>query len=157
MPFYLIPGDLLLLAPLYFIAPERYEAMAVTGANGGLIPWQSGFSTGFGRFQFVLGRELGVTFYGLNGEDRVIAPGVAGGPARVVKYKSTAFDVPILEYRAYRFFSSNQSSALLFQVYAARDVPRSASVVSPPGAPNVELHDVWSVGIRLMLNWRYYP
>jgi hypothetical protein len=158
MPFYLIPGDLLLLAPLYFIAPERYEAIAVTAANGGLIPWQSGFATGFGRFQFVLGRELGITFYGVAGKDRVIAPSTtAGGPARVVAYRSTAFDMPVLEYRFYRSFSSNQSSTLLLQLFGAVDIPHSASTVSPPGAPNVDLRDVWSVGIRLVFDWRYYP
>jgi hypothetical protein len=157
MPFYLIPGDLLLLCPLYFIAPERYETMAVDAGNGGLIPWQAGFATSFGRFQFVLGRELGVTFYGISGDERVVAAGVGGGATRVVQFKSTAFDVPILEYRAYRSFSSNQSSALLFQLFTALDVPRSASVVSPPGAPGVDLHDVWSVGIRLVFDWRYYP
>jgi hypothetical protein len=157
MPFYLVPGDLLLLAPLYFFAPNRYEGIAATAANGGLIPWQSGFATGFGRFQFVLGREFGVNFYGLSGRDRVIAPGVAGGPTRVVAYKSTALDVPILEYRAYRTFSSNQSSAVLVQVFTALDLPHSADVVSPPGAPGVELHDIWSVGIRLVFDWRYYP
>ena len=142
MPFYLIPGDLLLLSPLYLFAPERYERMAVTAGNGGLIPWQSGFATGFGRFQFVLGRELGVTFYGIMGHDRVLAPGAAGGPVRVVAYKSTAFDMPILEYRSYRSFSSNQSSALLFQIFADLDVPHAASVVNPPGAPSVTLNDV---------------
>jgi hypothetical protein len=157
MPFYLIPGDLLLLCPLYFIARERYETMAVDAGNGGLIPWQAGFATGFGRFQLVLGRELGVTFYGISGDDRVLAAGVGGGAARVVQYKSTAFDLPILEYRPYRSFSSNQSSALLFQLFTALDVPRAASVVSPPGAPAVDLHEVWSVGIRLVFDWRYYP
>jgi hypothetical protein len=157
MPFYLIPGDLLLLSPLYLIAPERYQAIAVTAANGGLIPWQAGFATGFGHFQFVLGRELGVTFYGTSSKDRVFAPGVAGGPARVVSYRSTAFDLPILEYRAYRSFSSNQSSALLVQIFTAVDLPQSASVVSPPGAPSVDLHDVWSVGARFVFDWRYYP
>ena len=158
MPFYLVPGDLLLLAPLYFFSPERYERIAVTAANGGLIPWQAGFSTGFGRFQFVLGRELGVTFYGISGDDRVLAPSATpGGPARVVAYKSTAFDMPILEYRPYRSFSSNQSSALLFQIFAEYDVPHSATVVSPTGAPGVQLTDVWSVGIRLVFDWRYYP
>ena len=65
MPFFLIPGDLFLLSPLYFIAPDRYMQMAVTASNGGLIPWQSGWATPIGRFQFVLGRELGVTFFGL--------------------------------------------------------------------------------------------
>jgi len=157
MPFYLVPGDLLLLAPLYFFAPQPYERMAVTAANGGLIPWQAGFSTGFGRFQFVLGRQLGVAFYGISGDDRVLAPGAAGGPVRVVACRSTAFDLPILEYRPYRSFSSNQSSALLFQIFAEYDVPHSASVVSPPGAPSVTLNDVWSVGIRLVFDWRYYP
>ena len=158
MPFYLVPGDLLLLSPLYFFSPERYERIAVTAANGGLIPWQAGFSTGFGRFQFVLGRQLGVTFYGINGDDRVLAPSATpGGPARVVAYKSTAFDLPILEYRPYRSFSSNQSSALLFQIFAEYDVPHSAVVVSPTGAPGVQLTDVWSVGIRLVFDWRYYP
>jgi len=158
MPFYLIPGDLLLLAPLYLFAPERYQAIAVTAANGGLIPWQSGFATGFGRFQFVLGREFGVTFYGVAGKDRVLAPGTTdGGPARLVAYRSTAFDMPVLEYRVYRSFSSNQSSALLLQLFAAVDIPHSASVVSPPGAPAVALSDVWSVGVRLVFDWRYYP
>jgi hypothetical protein len=157
MPFYLVPGDLLLLAPLYFFAPERYEAIAATAANGGLIPWQAGLATGVGRFQFVLGRELGVAFYGLRGKDRVLAPGVAGGPARVVSYRSTALDVPIVEYRPYRSFSSNQSSAVLFQVFTSLDLPHSSDVVSPPNAPGVDLHDVWSVGIRLVFDWRYYP
>jgi hypothetical protein len=157
MPFYLIPGDLLLLAPLYFIAPERYEAIAVTAANGGVIPWQSGFASRFGRFQFVLGRELGVTFYGISGKGRILAPGTAGGPARVVEYKSTALDLPILEYRPFRSFTSNQSSAVLFQLFTSLDIPHSASVVSPPGAPPADLRDVWSVGIRLVFDWRYYP
>ncbi|HVQ17374.1 MAG TPA: hypothetical protein VMS40_27410, partial [Vicinamibacterales bacterium] len=40
LPFYLIPGDLLLLSPLYLASPKTYESMAVTAVNGGLIPWQ---------------------------------------------------------------------------------------------------------------------
>ena len=56
--------------------------MAVTAGNGGLIPWQSGWATSIGRFQFVLGRELGITFYGFSGDDRVVAPSATpGGPA----------------------------------------------------------------------------
>ena len=45
MPFYLIPGDLLLASPLYLFSPETYTGMAVTASNGGLIPWQSGWAT----------------------------------------------------------------------------------------------------------------
>jgi hypothetical protein len=158
MPFYLVPGDLLLLSPLYFVSPERYQNMAVVAGNGGLIPWQSGWATGIGRFQFVLGRELGVTFYGLLSDDRVIASSVTpGGPARLIQYKSILFDMPILEYRPYRAFSSNQSTALLFQLFAAADVPQSASVVSPAGAPRPDLRTVWSIGLRMVFDWRDYP
>ena len=75
MPFYLIPGDLLLLSPMYFLSPTTYTNMAVTAGNGGLIPWQAGWATRFGRFQFVLGRELGATFYGELSDDTVFAGG----------------------------------------------------------------------------------
>ena len=158
MPFYLIPGDLLFLAPLYLISPERYQGIAVTATNGGLIPWQSGLATGIGRFQFVLGRELGVTFYGLIGEDRVLAePATPGASARVVDFKSIAFDLPIAEYRPYRSFGSNQSSSLIFQLFAGIDVPHSAKAVGPAGAPTPNLSTVYSFGIRLLFDWRYYP
>jgi len=158
MPFYLIPGDLIFLSPIYLFSPETYTGMAVTAGNGGLIPWQSGMATSIGRFQFVLGRELGVTFYGMSGDDRVIAPGATpGDPVRVVDYKSTFFDLPILEYRPYRSFASNQSSSVVFQLFAGADVPNSANVVSPAGAPNVDLRTVYSVGLRMVFDWRYYP
>jgi hypothetical protein len=158
MPFYLVPGDLLLLSPLYFISPEKYQDMAVVAGNGGLIPWQSGLATRIGRFQFVLGRELGITFYGLRGDDRVIAPSASpGGAPRLIEYKSILYDLPILEYRPYRSFASNQSTALLFQLYAAWDVPRSGSVVTPVGAPMPSLNTVRSIGLRMSFDWRYYP
>jgi hypothetical protein len=74
LPYYLIPGDLLWLSPMYLIAPENYTQLAVTASNGGLLGWQQGWATRFGRFQFVLGRELGVTFYGLWGSPQLLAP-----------------------------------------------------------------------------------
>ena len=158
MPFYLIPGDLLLLAPLYFIAPDQYLDMAITASNGGVLGWQSGWATPVGRFQFVAGRELGVTVYGLIGEDRVIAPSATpGGSARVVDYKSIYLELPVIEYRPFRAFSSNQSSAVLFQVFAGVNIPTSASVVTPAGAPGVSLDTVWTGGLRVVFDWRYYP
>jgi hypothetical protein len=158
MPFYLLPADLLFLSPLYFISPEKYQDMAVVAGNGGLIPWQSGMATKIGRFQFVLGRELGVTFYGMRGEDRVIAPSASpGGAVRLIEYKSILYELPILEYRPYRSFASNQSTTLLFQLYAAWDVPYSASVVTPVGAPMASLNTVRSIGLRMSFDWRYYP
>jgi hypothetical protein len=157
MPFYLVPGDLLLLSPLYLFAPDRYTAMAVTASNGGLIPWQLGWATSIGRFQFVLGRELGVTFYGLGTIDSLIAPpAIPGGTPSIVNFKSTSYELPILEYRPYRSFASNQSSAILFQLFAAADVPYGYSVVSPPGATAPKLDTVWSIGLRMVFDWRFY-
>ena len=157
MPFYLIPGDLLFLSPLYLIAPTSYANMAVTASNGGLIPWQAGLATPIGRFQFVLGRELGVTFYGLLSKDSLIAP--SSGPGTlptVVDYKSTFYDLPILEYRPYRAFDSRQSSAAIVQLYAGADVPHGAHAVSPVGAATPNLKTVYSLGVRLILDWRHY-
>jgi hypothetical protein len=74
MPFYLIPGDLILLAPVFLVSPSAYAGIAVSAGNGGLIPWQVGMATRYGRFQFVLGREVGFTLYGVWGNNRVMAP-----------------------------------------------------------------------------------
>jgi len=157
LPFYLVPGDLILLSPMLLFNRPAYEHMAVTAANGGLIPWQQGIATPIGRFQFVLGRELGVTWYGVSGETQIVVPSdPPGGVGRVVDYRSTNFDLPILEYRPYRAFGANQSSALLFQLFAGADYPRDAKVEFPPGAPAVDLRPVYSVGVRMVFDWRYY-
>ena len=155
MPFYLIPGDLLLASPLFFFNKEAYTSMAVAAGNGGLIPWQTGLATGIGRFQFVLGRELGVTFY-RSGSDQLLVPPFGGAGGQVVNFKSTLYDLPIAEYRPYRAFSTNQSSSVVFQLFTSLDVPRSASVAYPVGAPAPDLRNVWSVGLRLLFDWRYY-
>ncbi|MCW8961344.1 MAG: hypothetical protein OQK29_07250, partial [Ignavibacteriaceae bacterium] len=65
LPYYLIPGDILILAPILFLADqEGLTNVGVTAVNGGLIPWQVGIATSIGRFQFVLGREVGIYFFG---------------------------------------------------------------------------------------------
>lgn len=157
MPFYLIPGDLLFAAPVYFLSPQTYTSMAVTASNGGLIPWQSGWATSIGRFQFVLGRELGATFYGWGFENTTVAPpATLGGEPRVVDFKSINFDLPILEYRPYRAFDTKQSSAVLIQLFAAADVPQGATVTWPPGAPGLKLDRIYSIGLRLIFDWRRY-
>ena len=157
MPFYLIPGDLLFLSPMYLFAPETYTNMAVTASNGGLIPWQAGWATRIGRFQFVLGRELGATFYGYGFENTTAVPGATpGAEPRVVEFKSIHFDLPILEYRPYRAFDTKQSSAVLIQLFAGADVPQSSNVTWPPGAPGVKLETIYSIGLRVIFDWRRY-
>lgn len=155
MPYYLVPGDLLLLAPMYLVNPDAYSAMALTAADGGLLGLQQGVATRFGRIQFVLGREIGVSFYGLFSPQQLIAvDSDFTERLRLVDFKSVSFDLPVLEYRPFRAFSSNQSSQLLLQLFAGADVPYSASYAATGTA--VDLDTVWSIGLRLMFDWRYY-
>jgi len=157
MPFYLIPGDLLFLSPLYLASPATYTNMAVTASNGGLIPWQSGIATPIGRFQFVLGRELGVTFYGVLATDSLLAPSTGPGvPPTLVDFKSTFYDLPIVEYRPYRAFDTQQSSAIIVQLYAGADVPHGLKVVSPVGSATPNTKTVYSLGLRFIFDWRRY-
>jgi len=157
MPYYLIPGDLLFAAPLYFLAPKTYQNMAVQAGNGGALGLQQGWATQFGRFQFVLGREIGATFYGLGTDDTLLAPpATPGGATRFVEFKSTFIDLPILEYRPYRSFDTTQSSELVFQLFAGADIPYGEKVNSPPGAPSPGLKTVYSIGLRLIFDWRRY-
>ena len=130
--------------------------MAVTAINGGLIPWQRGWGTRFGRFQFVLGREIGVAFYGQQSDDSLLAPGVTPGVPTVVGFKSNYYDFPIFEYRLYRAFDMTQASVLTLQLYGAVDDPHSSSVLFPVGAPGVPMDRVYSIGIRLVFDWRRY-
>lgn len=156
MPFYLVPGDLLFLAPMYWIDRDRYTSMAVTASNGGLLRWQQGWATRIGRFQFVLGRELGIDFYGLLGGQQQLLATTADplSPLQLVNFKSINYDLPILEYRPYRAFSTNQSSTLLFQLFAGVDVPYDANFALTGTSAN--LKTVWNVGLRMVFDWRYY-
>jgi len=156
VPFWLIPGDLIVATPvLAFTTPRKLKKMAMQSANGGLIPWQTGIATRIGRFQFVLGREIGLSFY--RHHNVVIpTPGVAPVNQTIVKLGSIGVDVPILEWRIFRTFSMDQSSALGVQLYAGFDRPTSSSVVEPVGAPKPNLHTIVTGGVRVVFDWRHY-
>jgi hypothetical protein len=129
LPFWLVPGDLLLALPtLAPISLETYSKMAVVASNGGLIPWQAGIATPLGRFQFILGREMGFTLYGYGkSEDRLIIPsGAPGTSATLIGLRSIRFDFPLIEYRPFRSFWLNQSASLALQLYGGFEVPMSA-------------------------------
>ncbi|HEY2347580.1 MAG TPA: hypothetical protein VGH64_01130 [Puia sp.] len=157
MPFWLIPGDLLVFAPIvYIFSPKAATGMAVIAGNGGLIPWQSGISTSIGRFQFILGREIGVSLYGLNKTKTELVIPTSSTQAVVVQCQSTKLDFPILEYRPFRSFSFDQTSAMLVQIFTSVDIPHHAFVLKPDGAAIPELKDVWSIGLRILFDWRKY-
>jgi hypothetical protein len=158
-PFWLIPGDLIVLAPVLALTSKPLlTKTAVQAVNGGLIPWQSGIATRIGRFQFVLGREVGISFY-RNGSDHPLViptPNLPPTNATLITLNSTQFEFPILEWRLFRTFSLNQSSGLTIQPYIGFDKPTGSSVVGPPGALNPQLHTITTGGVRLVFDWRHY-
>jgi hypothetical protein len=159
MPFWLIPGDLALAAPvLAFTSPARLQKMLVGAANGGLIPWQSGMATPIGRFQFVLGREVGVSiFHNGSGHPFLLpTPHVPPNNTTQVSLNSLQVEFPVLEYRIFRNFSTNQSSGLMLQPYVGFDIPTAVSVLSPQGAPTPDAHTIVTTGVRVVFDWRHY-
>jgi hypothetical protein len=155
MPFYLIPGDLLLLSPLYFVSPDTYQNIAVTAVNGGLIPGSSAGRPDSADSSSCWGARS-VTFFGALSDDTLLAPGATPGVPTVISFKSTSFDFPILEYRPYRAFDMTQTSQLIIQLYGGMDDPHGASVVFPAGAPGINMARVYSIGVRLVFDWRRY-
>lgn len=163
LPFYLIPGDLLILGPmLLFIDKEALTSVGVTSVNGGLIPWQSGIETSFGRFQFVLGREIAIYLYGRTKERDALVTysedenGISD--LYVISYRSTQIEFPIVEYRPFRSFDSDQRSSLFIQIFGGVDFPHDPEVLESVSGTTVppELKTVWSLGLRLVFDWRHY-
>jgi hypothetical protein len=156
-PFWLIPGDLIVAAPvLAFTSPQTLGKMAVEAANGGLIPYESGIATPIGRFQFVLGREIGISFYG-NYSFIIPTAGVPPNNATSLALSSIQYEFPIVEYRPFRSFALDQSSSVLIQLYYAIDVPSgTGTVTSPVGAPAPSLQNIQMVGLRVVFDWRHY-
>ena len=153
-PFWLIPGDLIVLAPVLGLTSRP----TLESVNGGLIPWQAGIATRLGRFQVVLGREVGISFYH-NGSDNPLVipmPNLPPSSATRLTLNSMQFEFPILEWRLFRRFSLNQSSGLMIQPYVGFDKPTGSSVVSPPGAPSPQLHTITTGGVRVVFDWRHY-
>jgi len=156
MPFWLIPGDMILLAPILGLAsPEALGKVGVQAVNGGLIPWQAGIATPIGRFQFILGREIGISLYGRGDQkDALLIPGQDN--TTLITFESTQLDFPIVEYRPFRTFSLDQSSSLVIQLNVGVDIPYNETVIAPEGVSIPELDNIWYIGMRFAFDWRYY-
>jgi hypothetical protein len=158
MPFWLIPGDLVLAAPiLAFTAPDLLKKMAIRAANGGAIAWQRGLSTPVGRFQFVVGREATATFYGYSGggdEFLALTPDLTA--VYVVSLRSIRLEIPVLEYRPFREFATTQATSLSFQFGLGWDFPTKVSVQSRTGIPPPDYRTVPFGFLRLQFDWRRY-
>ena len=160
MPFYIVPGDLilgaLLLAPFSF---DTYKQMVAGAVGGGFVPWQAGASTSIGRLQVILGREVGVHFYGFLSGSQQIRMSNPNLPYKqlteLVDLRTIQVEAPIIEWRPFRLFTADQSTRLVVQFYGAVDIPvywKSNNV--PPVQHNLPAN--WAVGFRGTFDWRYY-
>lgn len=157
MPFFLIPGDLIVAGPiLALVSPKTLQRMAVTAVNGGFIPWQSGMATPIGRFQFILGREIGVTFYGLGKTKDALLISDENGESALITYRSTQFNFPFLEYIPLRSFSQDQSSTLKLQFSFGVDNPKLSNVLINNSYDHFDLKPIWNFNVRILFNWRHY-
>lgn len=160
LPYYLIPGDLLVLGPIMMaLFPKSLNKVITTAGQGGLIPWQSGIISPIGRFQFILGREVGVYFYGsVKGVDAFLIPDntTGSGQLALLTMKTTRFEFPFLEYRPVKTFSRKQSASMLVQFYGGVEFPGKVTMKSPPGIDPLQLNPIWMMGVRLGFDWRYY-
>jgi hypothetical protein len=169
MPFYLVPFDLLLATPiLVWSSPSTLTDMAIVAASGGLLPWHRAWNTSVGAFQFLLGREVGVTLFGYVGdriENAALAPpGVTvplGERLAFVSYRSLLLDFPSLEYRPLRTFATH--TALTFSVIVGwgvefpNQVRYTSGLTLPPATgPTPELGTSWTFYFRLHFDARYY-
>ncbi len=158
MPFWLLPGDLVLATPiLAFTAPDLLKKMAIRAASGGAIAWQRGLSTPVGRFQFVVGREATATFYGYaGGADEFLALTPDLSKVYVVSLRSIRLEIPVLEYRPFREFATTQATSLSFQFGFGWDFPTKVSVQVPSGVPPPAYRTVPFGFLRLQFDWRRY-
>ncbi|MGZ6141584.1 MAG: hypothetical protein ACXWLA_12950, partial [Myxococcaceae bacterium] len=169
VPFYIIPFDLLLAAPiLSWAAPDTMVNMGIVAASGGLIPWQRAFITRAGAFQFLLGREVGVTLFGYFG-NRVESIGFAASGATVpyasdlvfLSYRVISLDFPTFEYRPLREFATNQALTFAVQLGWGVEFPNQVQYVSKltlPAAsgPVPNLAPGWQIYLRIHFDARYY-
>jgi hypothetical protein len=163
LPFWVVPGDLVFPGLLIAAFDLRtYEKMAIVSANGGIVPWQRVMVSSIGRLQLILGREFGVNLYGyVLGTDQFCAvtgvtqEGMATKVSRGCRpFTSVELDLPFLEYRPLRIFSTEATSTVTVQLGGTIDFPRYDPDKSP--SPYPWIRPSWSVYLRLGFDGRLY-
>ncbi len=155
-PYWLIPGDLILVAPILALADfNTYKSMAIVAANGGVLGLQPVLLTSAGTFQFILGRELNVVWY--NDDDPVVRFN-GGDPDLPSSYtlfevNSVKIDAPVFSYTPFRSFSNSLTSAVGLQLGGAIDIPTATDArTGEEASPGL----AYTVYLRLLLESRWY-
>jgi hypothetical protein len=160
LPFYVIPGDMLILVPvLALVSPSALSSVGVAAASGGLIPYERGIDIGAGTLQIVVGREIDVTFFGYFGNATIlveIPPQPDGNSGAIANLKSVQLNFPVLEWTPFRTFATQLVFVAALQLGFGVELPISAPIVFPEGFGNASLGPSWSVFLRGTFEGRYF-
>jgi len=160
IPFYLIPGDLLLATPiLAFTSPKTLEKMAITATDGGLIPWQTKLNTPVGKVQFVVGREVGATLFGFGTKDAFLTLLTTADGSKVlapIAIKTIQWDFPVLEIRPFREYGTRYAFSALLQIGGGFDHPLDSEIVGHPELPPPPLKTRYFGFLRIFFDGRRY-
>jgi hypothetical protein len=157
MPYYVLPFDLVLLAPvLLLVNPTAAQDVLFTATSGGLLTVQRPISTRAGTFQFMAGREFGLTFWGYVGGQGQFVATPSPGTALLVNYKTLELDFPVLEYVPPRAFATTLSLAAELQLGFSVQLPPEAVLPEQGNAPYTGMGSSWYIYLRLRLDARKY-
>lgn len=155
MPFWLIPGDLLVLAPLLALSsPDTLTEVALRAASGGLIPWQRTFHTSAGHMEIVLGRVVTATIYGLTERtrsfDALEDPEAGGTDLLAVGFRSVTLTFPFFEYTPLQTAAQTRAASLQVALSYGVDIPFD-SVAYADGMVLGDAGEDWGVAHMLLL------
>lgn len=159
VPFYVVPGDLLVLAPLLLAtSPRTLTQVGVAAMQGGLIPYERSFRTPAGFFQVVAGREAELTLFGYLTESLEVRNiGSEADPVGgVTATRSMRVRLPLVEWTPLRNFATNVTFALPLQAGFGFEVPLASSVLLPEGASASAPGVGWHAFVRVQLDAHYF-
>ena len=161
LPFWLIPGDMLLLAPVLALAsPSALSSVGVAAASGGLIPYERSFGIGVGWLQVIIGREIDAVLYGFLSDVTILVPiGPPPDPSAdlgAAKLQSIALVFPVLEWTPVRTFATQLVFATVVQLGFGVEIPLTTPIVYPTGYGNASLSPSWNVFLRGQFDGRYF-
>lgn len=161
LPFYVIPGDMLVLGPvLLAVSPKALSDVAVAAASGGLIPYEKSFRTAAGTFQVIAGREVDATFFGVISQVLEFVPiGTSASGAvelGVASVTSVRLNFPLVEWTPFRSFATQLTFATVLQLGFGVELPISAPVLVPAGRPPASPGVSWNAFLRLQFDGRFF-
>jgi len=156
MPYYVVPFDLILLAPItLLISKEAAQDVVFKATGGGLWTLQRPISTALGTFQFMAGREVGFTLWGMGDPNQFVAT-PTDGQNLLVEFRQLELDFPVFEYVPPRAFATTLALAAQLQLGFSVQLAPTAWLPQQDNAPYDGLGASWFIYLRLRLDARKY-